>query len=193
MGRWMQLAISVTMSACLILSATEAFAQGAGYPCRNRSSDPTNPICWDDYSKSGGRCTKNQCDQKKADCLQTCKGSNCSGCSSLSCNGACASLLLLYFESKHVSQVADCRAVDRKIRRGRKSLRIRQIVAAPLGERLQPPVELDELQDRGVIRIGMIDVAVFREGRYRDHNRAGTIAEKVDWLYISRIVQRSPQ
>ena len=59
----------------------------------------------------------------------------------------------------------------------------------PMGvDAMLTPVELDELHDRGVIRIRVIDVAVFREGRYRDHNRAGTIAEKVDWLYISRIV-----
>ena len=89
MGRWMHLAIAVATGACLILSATAAFAGPAGY-CRNPQSDPENPNCWQDYSPSGGNCSKGQCDQKKEECLDTCKGSACSGCSSLSCEGACA-------------------------------------------------------------------------------------------------------
>jgi hypothetical protein len=78
MGRYMHLAIGVTMGAFLVLSVTEAFAQSG--KCRNRDSDPENPICWDNYLPTGGRCGPSQCEKQTQDCnlncSQTCARNN---------------------------------------------------------------------------------------------------------------------
>ena len=59
-------------------------------------------------------------------------------------------------EVEHGHQVADRRPVARYVRARR---RVRQVVLAVAGQRGQPPVSLDELQDRDVVGVGVVDEA----------------------------------
>ena len=60
---------------------------------------------------------------------------------------------------------------------------IGQVVTAAAGQRLQIPVALDELQDRDVIRVSVVDVAAFGEGRNYYQRDARSIAEEINGLH----------
>src|SRR6202022_1496828 len=66
--------------------------------------------------------------------------------------------------------------------------RVRQIVAAAIRDLGKIPVLLDELQQRDVIVVGVIDVALLGERRNRNERNAGAVAEEVDRLDIAGIV-----
>lgn len=64
---------------------------------------------------------------------------------------------------EHIEEIADGRAVERHIGIIFMRDRIRQIVSAARGQRLEPPIALDEFQDRDMIVIGVRHVSAARE------------------------------
>src|SRR5262245_66497907 len=62
-------------------------------------------------------------------------------------------VVVLRVEVEHLEQVADGRHVQRHVGVVGGDDRIRQVVAAATGQRLQAPGALDELYDRGVISV----------------------------------------
>jgi hypothetical protein len=56
---------------------------------------------------------------------------------------------------EHIEEIADGRAVERHIRIIFTRDRIRQIVSAARCQRLEPPIALDEFQDRDMVVIGV--------------------------------------
>src|SRR5215471_8425971 len=91
--------------------------------------------------------------------------------------------IVVFVKMEHVEQVADGRAVQRYVRIVFRGNRIRQIVAAAAGQRFQVPIALDELHDRCVIGIGMVNVAALGKGRNHDERNARSIAKKVERLH----------
>src|SRR6266550_4830244 len=91
--------------------------------------------------------------------------------------------------SKQGSEIANRGTVEREIRSVRRRNRVRQIVAAAGRQRWQSPIPFDELQNRSVIGISVIDVTVLGKRRHRDQNRARPITEEIDGLNVPRIVQ----
>src|SRR5262249_60522445 len=77
---------------------------------------------------------------------------------------------------EHVEQIADRRRVAWNVR-VRARDRVRQIVAAPRGESVQPPVTLYEFQNRNMVGVGMNHLAVLRVVRNHDKRNAGAIAK----------------
>jgi hypothetical protein len=88
----------------------------------------------------------------------------------------------LFLASDYVRTYTD------KIRLPEECAGIWQIVAATRRQRLQAPVALDELQDRSMVGIGVIDEAFLGERRHCDQHRARSVAEKVDRLDIAGII-----
>src|SRR5205807_6644554 len=66
---------------------------------------------------------------------------------------------------EHIEEIADGRAVERHIGIIFMRDRIRQIVSAARSQRLEPPIALDEFQDRDMIVIGVRYVSAARERR----------------------------
>ena len=66
--------------------------------------------------------------------------------------------------------------------------RVRQIVAAAVRDLGKIPVLFDELQQRDMVVVGVVDMAFLGEGRNRDERNAGAVAEEVDRLDIAGIV-----
>src|ERR1700760_2468525 len=91
-------------------------------------------------------------------------------------------------EIERPAQVIDGRTVYRDIRIVLPYLRIRKVVAAAIGQRLQSPVLLDELDDRNVIAVFVRHMAALGIGRHNDERDPGAIAEEVNWLDVARIV-----
>ncbi len=90
-------------------------------------------------------------------------------------------------EIKQGQQIPNRRSVRRPVGVFRGRDRIRQIVAAAVGQFGQAPVVLDELQDGGVIAIAMIDMPALGIRRYHDHGNARTVAKKVENLNESAV------
>src|SRR5262245_29557336 len=66
-------------------------------------------------------------------------------------------------EVEHIEQVTDRRHVGRDIGIVGGHDRVRQIVAAAAGERIQSPISLDEFQDRSVVAVAVSDPAATGE------------------------------
>src|SRR5260370_9694882 len=88
---------------------------------------------------------------------------------------------------EHVEQVPDRRHVLRDIGIGATHLGIGEIVAAAAGQRLQAPVALDELNDRGMVVITVDHLAAAGEGRDHKQRNAGAVAEEIERLNEPRI------
>src|ERR1700730_6266918 len=65
---------------------------------------------------------------------------------------------------------------------------VRKIVPAAIRDLWKIPVLFDELQQRDVVMVGVIDMALLGEGRNRDKRNPGAVAQEVDRLDISGIV-----
>src|ERR1700761_2400797 len=92
---------------------------------------------------------------------------------------------VLAAEVEQVEQIADRRAVGRNVRVALRRNRVRIIVPAAVGDRLQAPIALDELDDRDVIGVVVRDVARDRVRRDHDQGNAGAVAEIVERLHIA--------
>src|SRR5262245_9825691 len=81
---------------------------------------------------------------------------------------------------EHVEEVADGRVVAWHI--GIVFMRnwIRQVVAATRGQRLEPPIALDELQDRHMVVIRVHHVPPTRERRDHDERDAWAVPKEVE-------------
>src|ERR1700716_1344041 len=90
-------------------------------------------------------------------------------------------------EVESIEQVGECRAVSRHVRIVLRRLRVGQIVAAAGRQRLELPIALDELQDRDVIAITMVDLSAGRIRRENQQRNARSIAEKVERLDEARV------
>src|SRR5262249_6426754 len=102
-----------------------------------------------------------------------------------------AVMVFVLVELKHIEEITDGRAVERHIGIVVIDDRVRQIVAAAACQRLQMPVALDELHNRGVVGIGVVDVASLGEGRDDDERNARPITKKVERLHEARVVVAS--
>ena len=85
-------------------------------------------------------------------------------------------------EVKQIEQVADGRHVARHV--GVVVLiRIGQIIPAAIAELgVEHPVPFDEFHERGMLAIGVADMAAGRERRNGDHRNARACPEKIYWL-----------
>src|SRR6516164_8704049 len=96
-------------------------------------------------------------------------------------------------ELKHVEQVADGWHVVRDIVVEIAVIHLQwigQVVATARRQLLvELPVSLDELNERGVLVIGMADMAAGRERRHCDHRDTRTGAEEVDPLDEAAVVE----
>ena len=81
--------------------------------------------------------------------------------------------MFLFREVEYAEQIADRRAVDRHIRVVLLLNRVREIVAATTGDWRQSPVALDELQDRDVVIVGVIDFSTDGERCVMHPSRTG--------------------
>jgi hypothetical protein len=91
-------------------------------------------------------------------------------------------------ELKHIEKIPDGRTIERHVRIIVVGNRVRKIVPAAIGQRLQIPIPLDELQDRDVIGVGVADMAALRKARYNDERDAGAVAEEVERLDVSGVI-----
>src|SRR5215469_9277032 len=91
-------------------------------------------------------------------------------------------------EVEQIHQITDSRAVSRDVRIARRRYRVMHVVAAAAADCRQAPVLFDELQDRDVVCVGVRDVAGLGVLRYHDQRDAGTVAEEVERLHITRVV-----
>jgi hypothetical protein len=62
-------------------------------------------------------------------------------------------------EVEQIKEVADGRGIERHIRVAFLGDGVREIIAAAMGERLQIPIPLDELENRDVVGVSVADVA----------------------------------
>jgi len=90
-------------------------------------------------------------------------------------------------ERKQIEEITDGRAVDRDVGIIIASDRIREIIAAPIRQRLKVPVPLDELQDRDMVGVGVADMATRGERRDDDQGNPGPVAEEIDRLDVARV------
>src|SRR5215813_13909867 len=89
---------------------------------------------------------------------------------------------------KQVEQVSNGRAVDRNIRISLLLNWIGEIVPATRSQRTQSPIPLDELQDRDVVGVSVVDVATLGEVRYNNQWNPWSVAEEVERLNVSGII-----
>src|ERR1019366_8676195 len=100
---------------------------------------------------------------------------------------------VVFGESKHFHQVADCRAVHRYIGITRTRFRVWQIVAAPVGDGLtNMPVGLDEFVEGDVVVIGMYHAGALRIGRHHYERNPRPVAEEIYGLNVAGIVEAAP-
>src|ERR1700730_16511062 len=85
-------------------------------------------------------------------------------------------------------QVADCWTVGRDIGIIGGRDRVGQIVATPRRQRREAPVFLDELQDRSVVGIDVVDRGRLDVWRNHEHRNPGPIAEEIERLDIAGVV-----
>src|SRR5579871_704107 len=107
--------------------------------------------------------------------------------SARSSRGAPILAVLIAIKVEHVEQVADCRHVRGHVGIGAAHLGIGEIVAAAMGQRLEAPIALYELNHRGMIVIAVHDLAAAREGRDDNQRNARTIAKEIERLEEPRI------
>ncbi len=91
-------------------------------------------------------------------------------------------------ELEHVEKIAEGRAVERHIGILVLDNRVREIIPAPIGQRLQMPVPLDELHNRDVIGVSVVDVAASGEGGNHDQRNTRPVAEEVQRLDIAGVI-----
>lgn len=77
-------------------------------------------------------------------------------------------MISVVIKVEHVEQVTEGRAVEWHVRIVIVGDGVGEVVPAPMSQRSQAPVSLNELKDRHVIRIRMVDVASLGEGRDND-------------------------
>src|SRR5262249_44224115 len=97
-------------------------------------------------------------------------------------------VLIAVAEVEEVEEIADSRGIERHIGIVVIGNRIREVVTAASGERLQIPVAFDELEDGHVVGIGVADVAAARKGRNRNQGNAWAVAEEVQRLDVAGVV-----
>jgi hypothetical protein len=97
------------------------------------------------------------------------------------------SLVFVLVEPEQIKQIADGRHVEWNVRVLRVHDGIGEVVAAAVGERLEPPVTLDELHDRSMVGVGVADVAAAGKGRDDDQRDARTVTEEVERLEETRV------
>src|SRR5579862_184263 len=90
---------------------------------------------------------------------------------------------------EHVEQIAEGRAVERHVGIVLLDSRIREVIPAPLSERFQLPIALDEFQNRDVIGIRVVYMPALRKRRDDDQRDARTVAEEIERLNVTRIVK----
>src|SRR5262249_7702909 len=90
-------------------------------------------------------------------------------------------LVLAAIEVEHIEQVADRRHVGRDVEIVGHD-RVRQIVTAAAGERLQSPVSLDEFENRNVVGVAVSHLAATGERRDSKEGNARSVTEKGDRL-----------
>src|SRR3954452_22383235 len=90
-------------------------------------------------------------------------------------------------EVERIEQVVERRAVGRHVRIVLRGLRVRQIVTAAGRQRLELPVALDELQDRDVIAVAVVNLAAGRIGRENQQRNPRPVAEEVERLDEARV------
>src|SRR5580704_5512369 len=94
----------------------------------------------------------------------------------------------LVAEIKCVEQVADGGTIRRNVRVGSGCLWVWKVVAAAASQRLQVPVPFDNLNERNVVGVGVVDFAS-RAKRGDDQQRnAGAVAEEIDGLDVAGVV-----
>ena len=94
-------------------------------------------------------------------------------------------LVAVVIEVEQIEQVAQRRAIHRHIRIVAPRMRVREIVPAPFGQRLQVPVALDEFRDRDVVRVAVVDMSALRELGDHDERDAWAVAEEVERLDLA--------
>src|SRR4029077_13617044 len=97
-------------------------------------------------------------------------------------------MVMIAVEIKYVEEIADGRAVERDVGIVVVNTGVREIVPACLGQRFQAPVPLDELQDRNVVGIGVVDMPTLAEGRDDDQWNTRAVAEEIERLNVARVV-----
>ncbi len=86
-------------------------------------------------------------------------------------------------EVEGVEQIRQRRAVGRHVRIALLHDRVREVVAAARGQRLQLPVTLDELQQRDMIAVAMVDLAARGIGRKDQQRQTRSVAEEIQRLH----------
>ena len=90
-------------------------------------------------------------------------------------------------EVERIEQIIERRAVGRHVRIVLRRLRVGKIVTAAGRQRLELPVALDELQDRDVVAITVMDLSAGRIRRENQQRNARPIAEEVERLDEARV------
>src|ERR1700709_1931078 len=90
-------------------------------------------------------------------------------------------------EVERIEQIAKRRAVGRHVRIFFRGLRVGQVVTAAIRQRLELPVAFDELQDRDMVAIAVMDLAAGRIRREDQQRDTRSVAEEVDRLDEARI------
>src|SRR6266852_1013917 len=90
-------------------------------------------------------------------------------------------------EVERIEQVVERRAVGRHIRIVLRDFRVGKIVTAAGRQRLELPVALDELQDRNVVAITVMDLSAGRIRRENQQRNTRPIAEEVERLDEARV------
>src|SRR5262249_41811261 len=86
-------------------------------------------------------------------------------------------IVIVAVEVEGGEEVAERRAILGNVGIVEVSLRVRQVVAAAIGDLWQIPIALDEFDDRGMIGIFMRNASAARILRDQEHRNAGAIAE----------------
>src|SRR5258705_12725045 len=92
-------------------------------------------------------------------------------------------------EVEEVEKIAEGRAVERHIGILVVHDGVREVIAAAMGQGLEVPIPLDELEDGDVVGVGVADVAAGGEGRNRDQRNARAITEEVQRLDIAGVIE----
>src|SRR5579863_221186 len=93
--------------------------------------------------------------------------------------------IAVVIEIEHVEEIADGRAVDGNVGIVPSAVRVREVVTAAAGERIQAPVSLDELQDRDVVGIAVVDVPATGEVGDDHQRNAWSVAEEIERLDVA--------
>src|SRR5258707_5388378 len=91
-------------------------------------------------------------------------------------------------EVEQIHQIPDGRSIQGPIRIGYGHDRVRQIVATTGRDGREIPVALDELQQRHMVIVGMVDKALFGPWRRRDEWNTGAVTEEIQRLDITGVI-----